>query len=234
MSIACPQRRALIAALTLAPMFPLLSACAHRDAPGMSDKPTNVIFLEDEKALLPLGERLRPYHPKGLQLTKDSEGWMDHLYNDAAGYCTVGYGHLCYKKRCDGRTPVEYVKGITETAGTSLLQVDMQRAQVLVQVAIPRHQELLNDLQYAALCDFVFNVGGGNFRTSTLLKVILDRQFERVPAQLRRWVLAKGVKYGGLVTRREREITLFFEGQAIPKAVPRAEEDLSDLDIQPV
>jgi len=230
MSPACPQRRTVVAALTLAPMFPLLDGCV----PSRPDKPTNVIFLEDERALLPQGEQLRPYHPKGLQLTKESEGWMDHLYNDAAGYCTVGYGHLCYKQRCDGRTPAEYVKGIAETTGTRLLQVDMQRAQVAVQLAIPRHMELLNGLQYAALCDFVFNVGGANFRTSTLLKVVLDRQFERVPAQLKRWVLAKGVKYDGLVTRREREIALFFEGQTFPKAVPRADEDLSDLDIQPV
>lgn len=226
-------RRVLMTALALTPVLPLFGGCARSSAPTLWDKPTSAIFLEDEKAVLPQGEQLRHFNEKGLQLTKVSEGWVDHLYNDAAGYCTVGYGHLCYKKHCDGQSPSQYLKGISEQVGSDLLRADMRRAQVAVQAAIPGHRESLNDFQYAALCDFVFNAGAANFRSSTLLKVVLDKQFDRVPAQLRRWVLAGGKPFKGLQARREREIELFFEGQPTPKAAPSPGEDLSPLDIHP-
>jgi GH24 family phage-related lysozyme (muramidase) len=199
----------------------------------LPDKPPDGIFLERERAVLPQGEELRPLHPKGLALTKLSEGWVDHLYNDAAGYCTVGYGHLCYRSRCDGSTPAEYLRPVSEEAGTRLLLRDMEQAQIAVQLALPAHREILNDQQFSALCDFVFNVGGSNFRGSTLLKVVRAKQFDRVEGQLQRWVLAGGKPYKGLVVRREREIALFFDGQAPPRGLPRADEDLSPLDILP-
>ncbi|MYM97581.1 lysozyme [Duganella vulcania] len=226
-------RRSLLRLLALAPAAPLLHACAQPGVATLAGKPTNAIFLDDDstRAVLPQGEALRPLPAKGLQLTKVSEGWVDHLYNDAAGYCTVGYGHLCYKKRCDGATPRPYLHGIDEPAGSDLLLADMRKAQVEVQAAIPDHLRLLNDFQYAALCDFTFNAGGANFRESTLLKVVLARQFDRVPGQLRRWVLAGGKEFAGLKTRREGEIALFFEGTTIPRGVPRQDEDLSPLDI---
>jgi hypothetical protein len=50
---------------------------------------------------------------------------------------------------------------------------------------------------------------------------------------MRRWVLAGGKRYQGLVMRREREIALFFDGQRAPRGLPRADEDLSPLDILP-
>src|SRR5262245_23325494 len=35
-----------------------------------------------------------------LNLIKVFEGWVPYLYNDPAGYCTVGYGHLIAKNTC--------------------------------------------------------------------------------------------------------------------------------------
>ena len=42
----------------------------------------------------------------------------------------------------------------------------------------------------------------------------------RIPTQFRRWVLADGKTWPGLVTRREGEIALFFDNQVIPKGGP--------------
>lgn len=197
------------------------------------DKLTPGILLEEDRAVLPAGEALRAIPEKALRLTKVSEGWVPKLYNDAAGFCTVGYGHLAYRSRCDGKTPKEFLGGISEEEGTRLLLVDMARAQVAVQLAIRNHEKLLNDTQFGALCDFVFNVGAGNFNTSTLLKVIKEKRFDSVPTQFRRWVLADGKPFKGLKQRREREIELFFDGLTEPKGVPRAEEETSSLDIRP-
>jgi GH24 family phage-related lysozyme (muramidase) len=89
----------------------------------------------------------------------------------------------------------------------------------------------LTDDQFAALSDFVFNVGGRNFARSTLLKVVNAMQYERIPDQFRRWVMAGGKTWPGLVNRREKEITLYFKGRPKVKALPLPGEDLSPIDI---
>ena len=194
------------------------------------DTLTAGIFLEpEERTALPPGVTLRGVYDKGLQLTKESEGFRSHLYNDAARYCTIAYGHLVKLAPCDGSEPAEFLEGVSEPKGAQMLRKDMELAEraVLTGVKVP-----LTDGQYAALCDFVYNVGGGNFRRSTLLKVINEDEFERVPLQLLRWVKAGGRELAGLKKRREREIELFFEDSAIPRAVPAPDEILTPIDIQ--
>jgi lysozyme len=78
----------------------------------------------------------------------------------------------------------------------------------------------LTDGQYASLCDFAFNVGPSHFLSSTLLKVVNANQFDQVPTQMRRWVMAGGKSVPGLLNRRNGEIALFFDGQKIPSAIP--------------
>jgi GH24 family phage-related lysozyme (muramidase) len=90
----------------------------------------------------------------------------------------------------------------------------------------------LTDGQYSALCDFAFNVGGGNLKTSTLLTVVNARQHDRVPAQFRRWVMAGGKEFAGLKARREREIELFFDGLPKPRGTPPVGENVTPIDIR--
>lgn len=166
----------------------LLASC---DQPGQEPFPTTDaltpgIFLDtEERAVLPAGVELRPVYQRGIDLTKLSEGFRSRLYNDAAGYCTIAYGHLVKLARCDGSEPAQFLRGVTEPEGEQLLVSDMRTAQIAVMVAV---QPELSDGQFAALCDFVFNVGSGNFRRSTLLKVINAEEFDKVPFQFRRWV----------------------------------------------
>lgn len=188
------------------------------------------IYLEPEtRAVIPEGFELRSVEPKGIDLTKVSEGFRNWLYNDAASYCTIGYGHLIKKASCDGSEPVEFRYGISEPHGEELLVEDMGWAQFTVMRMVDID---LTEGQYAALVDFVFNVGSGNFRNSTLLKVLNQRQLDGVPFQFRRWVKAGGRVWPGLETRREREIELFFDGVGIPRAAPEEDEDLSHIDIR--
>lgn len=181
------------------------------------------------RLLLPAGVQLRAVYASGMKVTKESEGWVPYLYNDAAKYCTIGYGHLIKRAPCDGTESLEFRKGITEPQGHSLLVKDMATAQyaVMNSVRVP-----MTDGQFAALTDFTFNVGAGNLSSSTLLKVVNARELDRVPGQFRRWVMAGGKQWPGLVNRREREITLFFEGLAKPRALPQPGEDTSLIDIR--
>ena len=73
--------------------------------------------------------------------------------------------------------------------GSNLLVEDMPSAQytVMKHVRAP-----MTDGQFAALTDFVFNVGSTNSSKSTLLKVVNESQDDQVGVQFRRWVLADG------------------------------------------
>lgn len=187
------------------------------------------IFLEEaEREVLPRGVTMREIFPAGLEVTKSFEGWRASLYDDPAGYCTIGWGHLVKRARCDDSEPLEFRRGITKTRGTEILRSDMTRPQIAVMNSVKVN---LTDGQYAALCDFVFNVGTGNFKNSTLLKMVNARQHDRVPWEFRRWVKAGNKVYPGLQRRRESEINLYFDGK-IPRGEKPRGVDLSPIDIR--
>ena len=60
-----------------------------------------------------------------------------------------------------------------------------------------------------ALVSFAFNVGDGAFRSSTLLRLLNQGQYDQVPAQLRRWNMDNGHVVQGLINRRNKEIALW-------------------------
>ncbi|MGR9044911.1 MAG: lysozyme [Gammaproteobacteria bacterium] len=195
-----------------------------------TDKLTPGIFMEVEaRAVLPPGVEVRKVYDKGILLTKESEGFVARLYNDAAGFCTIAYGHLIKKSPCNGTEPDHFLDGITEPEGVALLRDDMEIAERSVMTLV---DVALTDGQFAALSDFVFNVGSGNFRQSTLLRMVNSGRHDQVPFQLRRWVKAGGRELPGLKLRREKEIALYFEDIGIPRAAPAADQDLSPIDIQ--
>jgi GH24 family phage-related lysozyme (muramidase) len=187
------------------------------------------LLEEGERAALPQGVALRTVYASGMKLTKGEEGFSSKIYNDIAHYCTVGYGHLIQRKPCDGSEPPEFRAGITEPQGTQLLIADMRQAQIAVMLATTTE---LTDGQFAALCDFTFNVGAANFRSSTLLAAINQKELNRVPAQFKRWILAGGKPVKALGLRREKEIGLFFEGIPGARAAPPQDEDTSPIDIR--
>lgn len=195
-----------------------------------TDHLTAGIFLElAPRAQPPAGTVLRPIYPKGLQATQIAEGWSSTPYEDVAGYCTIGYGHLLRRGPCSGSDDSQFGRGISRARGADLLVTDMASVQwaVMSSVKVP-----LTDGQYAALCDFAFNVGLTNFSGSTLLKVVNQQRFDQVPFQLRRWTYAGGKEVRGLKNRRELEIDLFFDGVLKPKGVPVPGEDLSPIDVR--
>lgn len=209
-----------------------LSGCVQKNIQEfeqVSEALTPGIFLEETRAIIPEGTVLNEVYPAGIELTKVSEGFRNKLYNDAAGFCTIGYGHLIKKQSCDGTEKKEFSSGITEAHGEEILVVDMNWAKYSVMNAVSVE---LTQGQYAALVDFVFNVGSGNFRSSTLLRKVNARHHDNVPFQLRRWVRAGGKVWQGLVTRRESEIDLYLQDTAIPRLVPQVGEELPPIDIR--
>jgi lysozyme len=193
-----------------------LVGCTHmrpRHYPTVDQLPAGVFLEPEVESRLELEREAAPLPAEGLELTKHSEGFRSHLYNDAVKYCTIAYGHLVKRAPCDGTENADFRRGLSQEQGTQLLTNDMDRVRQSVTGLV--HVEMSSG-QYGALCDFVFNVGNTNFSKSTLLRVINSKQDDRIPVQFRRWILANGKELDALRSRREREIALYFEGLTVP------------------
>lgn len=139
--------------------------------------------------------------PRGMQLTRLSEGCNLHSYPDPASGgapFTCGYGHTGQDVK-PGMT-------ITQAQADAWLECDLARAAQVVNSLVHVY---LNQNQFDALCDFVLNVGAGNFRSSTLLRLLNAGNFAAAADQFARWTQAAGKTMPGLVKRRAAERALF-------------------------
>lgn len=126
---------------------------------------------------------------------KDSvEGRVYDPYKDIAGVWTV----------CDGHTGTDIIKGkkYTDRECDRLLWNDLQPVKKTVDslVKVP-----LNEYQRAALYSFTYNVGTSAFSKSTLPKRLNAGDVDGACEELRRWVYAGGMKFCGLMNRRDME-----------------------------
>jgi GH24 family phage-related lysozyme (muramidase) len=146
----------------------------------------------------------------GALFVAQFEGFSATLYDDPAGHCTIGYGHLVHHGRTNGTEPAEFRQGITKDRALELLADDSATAAA----AVSRHVTVtLAQHQLDALVSFTFNVGAGAFGESTLLRELNAGRYDAVPRELNRWVKANGKTLPGLVRRRKAEGVLFAEGR---------------------
>ena len=129
---------------------------------------------------------------------KEFEGCRLQAYQDAGGVWTIGYGHT-KSVRCGDR--------ITQYLAEEYLRQDIEEAER----QIGELGLTLTQGQLDALVSFVFNVGIGNLKRSTLLRFIREgRPAHEIQKQFRQWVYADGRTLPGLVKRREWESVRFF------------------------
>lgn len=138
-----------------------------------------------------------------INLIKKFEGLRITVYKDAAGFPTIGWGHLL--------KPDEHYTQIDRTTATRLLMADVHNTSTLVTNALKVD---LNQNQFDALISFTFNLGIGSLKQSTLLKLVNEADFECAAEEFPKWIYATvdGVKnvLPGLVYRREAEKELFL------------------------
>jgi lysozyme len=143
------------------------------------------------------------------QLCKEFEGFHKVVarrpiilaapYLCPANYWTIGYGHLCSKNH----------PAISLEEGEALLQRDLAVAWGAALRQCPTLATQSAGRQ-AAIVDFVFNLGEGRLRSSTLRKRIAANRWDLVPTELRKWIWGGGRKLPGLIRRREAEISLLY------------------------
>lgn len=152
----------------------------------------------------------------GLDLIKRWEGepgtrsFSPRVYNDVAGLPTVGYGHKLTAAELANQS---FKDGIDEATATRLLRADVATAVG----AVNRHVSVaLTPQQFDALVSFVYNVGSGNFQSSTALRTVNARDWAAVPAALAMFnkVRQNGqlVPSNGLTARRAAEAAMFLAG----------------------
>jgi len=137
---------------------------------------------------------------QGIDFIKRHEALRLHAYKDAVGVWTIGYGHTLAAKQ--GMV-------ITEEEAERLLIQDLKA----VEDEVNRYLLPLKQHQFDSLTSFVFNVGVGAFRKSTLLKLLkMDVNHPDITNQFNRWVYGGGKILPGLVRRRKEEANLYLNG----------------------
>ena len=135
---------------------------------------------------------------KGIEFIKAHEGLRMNAYLCPAGVPTIGYGHTYNVKMGDR---------ITEKQAERFLIGDL----IVAETEINRYGFDLTQNQFDALVSFVYNVGAGNFRSSTLLKRLKANPNDPdIANQFKRWVYGGGKVLPGLVRRRNEEAKLYF------------------------
>lgn len=135
---------------------------------------------------------------QGLERIQDLEGTRYVAYYDGGGVLTNGVGH----------TGDDVFEGqrVGQAQVMAWLQEDVKDAEesVTKNVTVPLTQN-----QFDALVSLVFNIGGGAFASSTLLRKLNDKDYEGAAKQFPRWNKDNGKTISGLTKRRLLEQAVF-------------------------
>jgi lysozyme len=141
-------------------------------------------------------------------LTIPSEGDVLHAYQDPRGIWTIGTGSTT---DLAGNPVTANTPPISPAQNIILLHREMYGALTEVEHDVP---VTLTIDEEAALVDFVFNVGAGNFEASTLLKDLKARDYQDAANEFLRWDHAGGVVLAGLARRCAARRALFLKPDA--------------------
>jgi GH24 family phage-related lysozyme (muramidase) len=149
--------------------------------------------------------------PAAANLIANFEGFSATPYNDAQtnGNCTIGYGTLLHRGPCTAADSAAYPNGVTRQQALGLLQNEANGAANTIDrsVTVP-----LTAQQRDALTSFVYNVGAGAFRGSTLLRDLNAGNTQGAANELLRWQNQNGHPVPGLLNRRNAERCYFLRG----------------------
>lgn len=139
----------------------------------------------------------------GKNLIKEFEGYRASAYLCPAGVWTIGYGTT----KINGKKVASGMK-ITTDEADMFLEQDLKDFEDAINRLVSVE---LTQKQFDALVAFVYNVGVGNFKKSTLLKKINAGLFDEAAEQFLKWDKANGKQLSGLTRRRNAEMKLFSE-----------------------
>lgn len=132
------------------------------------------------------------------ELIKQFEGLRLEAYLCPAGIWTIGYGHT---------------SSVSPNSFITIQEADeyLHRDVAAIEIQLNKLNLSLRQCQWDAIVSFVFNVGIGNFKASTLLaKIRINPDDNSIIDEFLRWVYANGKVMRGLQKRRLTEMKLYF------------------------
>lgn len=140
---------------------------------------------------------------EGLNLIIEFEGFRANPYHCSAGVSTIGYGTTTYP---NGTKVQMSDPAITEEQARRYMEstINDTYAKCVNDNALPATQE-----QFDAMTSFTYNLGCGNFKSSTLLKKHNAGDHEQAVKEFLRWNKANGKVLAGLTRRREAESEMY-------------------------
>ena len=142
---------------------------------------------------------------KGYLLITKFEGLSLKPYLCSAKIQTIGYGNT-YSP--DGKRVTLLDKEITKKEAFDMFKEVANRFAKRVDELVTSN---LNQNQFNALVSFAYNVGTGNFASSTLLKKVNKNPNDMtIKDEFLRWNKAGGKVINGLTNRRNEEAILYF------------------------
>jgi lysozyme len=165
------------------------------------------------------------------------EGLRQSAYLCPANRLTIGCGHVLLPKHdcglfnissdvlaqmvseCQSRSVLtqhaQVVLHISRDQVLALLSRDVAQTALFLSSVTPVK---LNQNQFDALVSLIFNIGQGNYATSTLRKKLHAADYAGAAAEFDKWVMGtvngKKQKLPGLITRRAAERALFESNHA--------------------
>jgi lysozyme len=143
---------------------------------------------------------------EGVELISKFEGIRLKPYKCSAGVSTIGIGSTYYedKTRVKMSDPE-----ITRDRAIQLFSNTAKQYQSAVRAFIKIE---LTQNQFDALVSLCYNIGPGNFSTSSLVKAINNKADKtEIEARWKLWNKAKGNVIQGLVSRRNKEVEYYFK-----------------------
>ena len=141
----------------------------------------------------------------GYLLITEFEGFSAKPYLCSAKIPTIGYGNTYYP---DGKRVTMLDKEITRMQAFEMFKfiADKFASTVSKLVKTP-----LNQNQFNALVSLAYNIGTGNFASSTLLKKVnINHNDKSIELEFKKWNKVNKKEVAGLTRRRNYEANIYF------------------------
>lgn len=136
---------------------------------------------------------------EGLHRVDKATGLV-HPYVCPAGVWTIGYGST---RLLDGSPVRASTPPITEEEAEELMRHELEKCVRWALFMSPILQ--WSQSRLGAISSFIFNLGPGRYKASTLRRKVNEQDWEEAAEQIQRWVFAGGRKLPGLIARRKDE-----------------------------
>lgn len=137
------------------------------------------------------------------KLAEPFEGFSATPYRCPAGVWTIGYGST---HDASGAPVTASTTRVTTLQAHGMMMHDLRAAMAGVEASAEGD---ISSKEEAAMVDFVYNCGVGNFNASTLLKKLNAGDHAGAALEFAKWNKGGGKVLAGLVRRRAAETALF-------------------------